>query len=546
MIRKYTGRLSALSLLRTERHHSRRHSVEWCRGLPRLATNRSALTLNDVATLLNDISPHNAPVFEPKSIRDFDPATLEGFEAIECDSDEAFFDLFNKQLEICSYTLDLNAKDLDDPRTKAQIDAFGRILKTYSDVQTCSRLKEENHKNVLHIIEIHISHCFPPFDTRFFYGEEKLAVNFFDIRALELVYRILSMMLSVSAARPVFGVNWHRKLLPVLNSPDSRERDLVVKCLVQFYINFESMRDDIISCICEMMRNALNGSATPYCIRPVLCVILRILSNSIADIPKQWIDLITRRVLPVVRSEYLASFVFVYRKILELIFPTDPALPGIFFWYVWRYFPRHFYVNQSYIVDFMNMAIAQMDVNEFLHNAVRIGAIYRDFILSDNMRVTQAAMRIWLDPKILGRLENRKKIMIPMMRSAVSKVERTHWNSTTQQDATRVLEVMKGLDPMAYQDASCRNMQHQQEQTMVKWLFVMKTAVAVSEDREIAVKMEPVIKDAFKRKPPAFPPLNQNGPTVTARAKKTLTRREARLSMPRVTPPSLIPEIVCK
>ena len=126
----------------------------------------------------------------------------------------------------------------------------------------------------------------------------------------------------------------------------------------------------------------------------------------------------------------------------------------------------------------------------------------------------------------------------------MSRVERWHWNSTTQQNAVKVLEVMKVLDPMAYQDDGCRNLQHQEEQSMVKWLFVMRTAVSINCDSEIATKMEPVIREEFKRKS-CIPPLKPRANGLELRKKMAL-RSESRLSVPKVVPPCLLPEVVCK
>ena len=544
MIKKYNGRLSALTLVRIPRHHSRRNSVECHRMLPPLSSCRASHSLIDVASIMSEISPPTCVCEEPKLLRDLDLSVIETVDPIEFDTDEAFMEAFNRQLEICRYIFDVESSDFSDPRKKAQVDALGRILKVYSEVESYRKLSLSDHKNVLDVIEMHISHCFPPFDLRIFCGEEKLSVNFADFRSLEFIYRILALMYPVASARPVFGVNWHRKLIPALNSPDSRERDAVVKCLVQFYVNFETMRDDLIERLCELMASVLYGDATPYCVRPALCVLLRILSNMSGEIPKHWLELICQKVLPVFRSPYLTSFVVIYRKILEIVLPTDRNLPANSFWYFWKYFPRGLFVNQSYVVDFMNLALAQMNVTEFVQNAPKIGMIYRSCILSDNMRVTEAAMRIWLEPKILSRLENKKKVLIPLMRSAVSRVERWHWNSTTQQIALKVLEVMKVLDPMAYQDDGCRNLQHQEEQSMVKWLFVMRTAVSINRDSEIGAKMEPVIREAFRRKP-CVPMLKPRANGLELR-KKMAIRSESRLSVPKVVPPCLLPEVVCK
>lgn len=453
---------------------------------------------------------------------------------------EDFEKVFQEKIDICMYVFDHNSnQESDREKKKTQYSALSAIMSLYTDGFSSRKMTPEQHKKVIEVIELHLLHCYPPFENRLFFGEEQIGVNFKDFSFFDIIYELLPRLFTVPLAKPFFLNKWYKRLLNTLNSPDVRERDSAGKCLVQYYVGFESQRDLFIEDCCKMIGSVLSDNATPYCIKPLLGVLVKVFGTMPNNIPKKWQQLVCDHVVPIVRSSYLTSFVMNYRRLIEIMMVADKTIPRLLFLYFHKYWPYSLLLKQSWVLELMNLTIENMTLTDFQVVVMKVASFYKQCVFSESLRVCQGAIKIWLNPKIVPKLESKSQRVIPVMKPALMKVAKYHWHADTREEADRALDVMDRVDPMTARDCDGHDETHRiDRQKMTKWIFIAKSAEAY--DHGHFESRREKIEEEFRRKPIVHCEMRRDKVHFAAPVGSAHARSIKRLSVPKVNPPAML------
>lgn len=391
-------------------------------------------------------------------------------------------ELLEKKCRLCKYICNFSNDEFDKQAQMIKRNTLRELLEYYNTPYV-SQLPAEAHQITY---DMCCSNIFRTFNNnKLFFQPEELPQCLDPFYShLDMVYSILLRLLTVS--KQVFSLNFHVMFLDVFETQDSREHHLIVKALIQYYVSFKDRQEDLFNKVCSHVDGYVENISTPHAVIPAIKFVSRVFRAIIPAIPPQWIQLVLKHFLPLLRTTHISWFNEDLINIFNCISQIDTQSSIRIFFYIINHWTEKSILAQLTHLEMLNQMLNYMSVTAFSQVYTPLFALYGNCALSTSSRVAELSFKIWLEDKTPAVVVNQSKYVFPLILKGITRASKSHWSQDTKNAALAVLRKLHDLDPFAYGDLhpKCEKMNSMNTlKTQQKWLLVARTAA--HEDLEL-------------------------------------------------------------
>ncbi|OHT07047.1 hypothetical protein TRFO_24691 [Tritrichomonas foetus] len=233
-----------------------------------------------------------------------------------------------------------------------------------------------------------------------------------------------------------------RKLPPLFNCPDAREREKLKNIFFLFYRNFPFHRNDFRSAIANYVYSSVECGFIG--IADLLSIFIPIFTSlSVESAQQEFISAI----LPFHKVPYLHHFFPTLYVIATTVVASLPHLTPLLFDYLLSIWPQ---TSPQKTILFLTEieGIISLSPKEIVAQIIMpITLVMRRSILDANLSVVERTFVLWECEKLRDLLIENAVSTFPILLPPTLKVANSHWSSDLQSLANSVLQLMQTTKP---------------------------------------------------------------------------------------------------
>ena len=310
-----------------------------------------------------------------------------------------FLTNFLEKLEICC-----NLYNLDEKEEKCfKKETLLQILQFINSNIESNVIIDNLLIETLKMIYLNIFRPFPKINLHALFYDESLLFNELNWIHLNLIYLILIQLQFQNLKSELFGYSFIEKLLPLISTPFSLERNYLVKIFKRFIKNNDIYLNDFLKLINNIILKSLLINNCPFSIATLLPVLFKIIQKE--SLKKHFIQQIfLNNILPLFQDQYLFIYQVTFFDIIEFCTDNDQLLSIECIKYILKYFPKFRISKQTFFLRLLLKLIHQTPLKCLIPFSKNIFSLFINSLFSNQSCLIDASFNLWtgfLSEKIL-------------------------------------------------------------------------------------------------------------------------------------------------
>eukprot|EP00923_Selenidium_pygospionis_P060486 GHVN01106431.1.p1 GENE.GHVN01106431.1~~GHVN01106431.1.p1 ORF type:complete len:443 (+),score=50.61 GHVN01106431.1:604-1932(+) len=415
-------------------------------------------------------------------------------------------DLFRRKLQACCTVYDFNKVNSQVKEKEAKKQTLLEIVEHVNN--TRNGFNESVMANVIEMVSCNIFRSLPPTTSHggiiYEPDEEEPALES-SWPHLQIVYEfflrfVVSNDVDQKAAKRYIPQQFVLKLLELFNSEDPRERDYLKTILHRIYGKIMPLRSFIRKAIQHVFfkfiyenEEAHNG------ISELLEILGSIINGFALPLKEEHKLFLSKSLIPLHKARGLSLFHQQLSYCMSQFVEKDNRLAESIIMGLLRYWPV---TNTPKEVMFLNELeeILELTPPAEFHNVME--PLFKKMaacIQSPHFQVAERVLFLWHNDVIVKMINQNKKVLFPIIISALYKNSKEHWNNTVAGLTFNVSKLLAEADPSLFDDCSDKNVHEEvsrqiaEEARAQKWGELQKLYDSKMETGEIltsAIKEE--------------------------------------------------------
>jgi len=368
--------------------------------------------------------------------------------------------LLLSKLEICrvvyDFRVDTMAREKEKKRVTlvALIELLSNATKdtfTVSILEACAKMVSVN---LFRILEIRKRE---PIDLLEFDDEEPYSEPAWP--HLQLVYEFLRLFFACKEMDPKVACNYFNqrctmRLLELLDSDDSREREAVKIIVMKYYSRFTSMRSSVRKELQFACIRAAHEEETPNGMAELLELQSKVISGFTAPLKEEQTNLLLRVLIPLHK---VGTFMFFHTQLIHCMnqfIQKDASLcydivkAVLFFW------PCSYGAKQVHFIEELEQLLALLPPADFLRLRDEVLRRIILVITCPNSLVAERGLQLWSNAPFAKLINQHREAMFPSIISALYGNATEHWFGAVHGRTFDVLKMLVEADEHLFEEAS--------------------------------------------------------------------------------------------
>ena len=270
---------------------------------------------------------------------------------------------------------------------------------------------------------------------------------------LTLIYQLLQRLLLHYNLPEFFNDSFIFTLISVMNTPDSNEQTVLIKCLKIILQEFPHKMEPILQNLSSSIERTQYNDRSPFFMQANLTIIFYIITHS-PKITTQIYKVFIFSIIPLIHDPHLSMFYPQLRPILEFFIDEKPVLAFNIFQDLIKHWPFQILSKQVIYLELLTYLLDKLPKREIEANLSKIFGFYAEGSRSPSVKVAENAYSFWTSMRCDPLMRAYSKTIIPIMYQPIVDSRNFHWNSTIRENATLALRVMMRFDSKTVQFCS--------------------------------------------------------------------------------------------
>jgi len=253
-----------------------------------------------------------------------------------------------------------------------------------------------------------------------------------------------------------------QELLRVLNSTDTREREIIKTILHRIYGRFLGHRAFIRKTIAHTFLAFVFEMQVYRGIAELLEILSSIINGFALPLKAEHVDFLKRVLIPLHRSYYLHLYLENLTTCIEQYIEKDPELTPDIVNGLLKVWPKINSAKEVQMLTEMEELIEKLGLRDFENEQHRqdifkkiMKPLFRQMAASccsTNFQVAEKALILWNNEVFLHFFELNCNELMPVVVLPLHQASKNHWNPQISKLITQVLKALSDISPTAYEE----------------------------------------------------------------------------------------------
>ncbi|OHT11284.1 hypothetical protein TRFO_19396 [Tritrichomonas foetus] len=396
---------------------------------------------------------------------------------------EDFIKIFQYKCDICLSAIEVKTNNLSNNEFfQAKTKALNDIYQILQNTEISEQFQVQHVDKLFAIVTANITRALKLDSNSYQNFDDQIMTPDPFFMHLNIVYQIYMLIIENRSWQKFYPPKFYRKVIFCSNSPDSRERDLVVQSLVHSYINLVNIRSDIMKDAFKTIYDYVCGYASPFCVNPMLNFLSRIF-NASNKFPIECQTLCIENIIPLLQTYHLSWFIKSLRRVFTQMLQANNSISSIILKNLIVHWPICSQNKQPIFLSLIKDVLEVISEAEFNVYSNALFRIYRDCAMSLSSKVAEESFKVWQNKKFIALVKKSNIDLIESTFVPIKTTSKSHWCITTQDAAKNVVNVMNSIDQNACEIASydTQNQSISLHKTHSSWIMIANTAASFYE-----------------------------------------------------------------
>lgn len=381
-------------------------------------------------------------------------------------------EMITKKLELCMNLCNFFSNKIDIEAKQRKGKSLNDLIFLFND-QFYTKFLGYNHLFLaVHMFEMHFDRSPYIVHSQILIDDEKIEYIDMSWPHMSLVYELLILFLKVFRSQLHLPQSMINNMIALLNTPDANERDELSEFFVIYLQTYQEQKKPIFMKFKAMIIEYNISKTTPYCISPILKILLKFPKTSQIFLEPKIYTL-----SPLFCAPHVSLFFSLLLPLIEIFTAgNEKVLMETVKFFMLR-FPVSPAPAQIIRISILNSLVEQMKSESFQMIYPSLFYLYAKLASSGNSKVCQVSFLIWQNPKIRRLMVPFSLQILDIMYPSICNTLKTHWSQAVKSSAVYVIKSMQSMEPAHFERLHKLN------------------PVLVADDKEIT-KWEQIIKIA--------------------------------------------------
>lgn len=273
---------------------------------------------------------------------------------------------------------------------------------------------------------------------------------------LQLVYPFFIKFLEspcfdAASAKRFLDQRFILKLIPLFDSEDPRERDMLKTTLHRIYGKMLGLRQFIRTCLQQVFDECSTGESQ-HNLAELLEILGSIINGFAVPLKDEHRDFLAHHLLPLHKCRHLATYYSQLAYCIVQFIEKETKVSTVVINALLRYWPR---MNSIKEVMFVNELEEVLDLmpDTLLTDSVVTSVLRRveKCVASLHFQVAERALYMWNDARFAaGILRRHQQTALPLLVPALLQQANRHWNRNVQGLIFKALKTLMDINPELY------------------------------------------------------------------------------------------------
>ncbi|EAX98599.1 phosphoprotein phosphatase, putative [Trichomonas vaginalis G3] len=315
---------------------------------------------------------------------------------------------------------------------------------------------------------------------------------------LALCYDILNSLITSPKFYPTNcpkEVNTLAKtIVEIFHSPDSRERDKLMKLFHSFYRVCSKHRSIMRQSVYRFLNDYLEGACLAVGVSELLTVTFSIVSGLKVPLHEEYTDFFEEIIARLHGDPLTLQFQRQLFNVVNTFCNKQATLSFILLAYLRRHWPSTSPMKEVLFLSEVENLIQYIPTQGALEQINNLTTIISRCSCSDNFAVAERALMMWQNENFANLILSYSLTTFPILLPALFKTANYHWCQSVCTLAVYVLRLLKGGDPSAFDDIGGK-MKNAESERVVKeierghtWQRILNAHAESEEHKEKVLK----------------------------------------------------------
>lgn len=423
--------------------------------------------------------------------------------------------LFRQRLRACCTVYDFSDPESQVIEKEAKRAALVDMVEYIQNNRAC--LTDEVLKDIVVMVSANLFRALPPPQSQpaFWLDEEEDLVMEASWAHLQVVYEFFLRVVSaeeleVKVARRYITHNFVLRLLDLLLSEDSRERDYLKTVLHKIYGKVMPLRSFIRKSVQQFFHRFLYelDGAYPHGVAELLEIFGSVIHGFNVPLKDDHIRFLQNALIPLFRARSLSSFqqplLYCFSR---FIMKENPLIQNILRGLL-RFWPKTNTVKETLFLCILEELLFQTHTQHYLESLELIFKRIAACITSPHFQVAERALFFWNNLDFVKMVSENRQEVFPVLIAALHQNTRLHWSQAIHTLNYGVLKLLMEADPPLFDDHFSAFKREDVEVSrrdvarVDKWNEIMDMYPTELLDEEADDFLDPDVWPAFRREVP--------------------------------------------
>lgn len=383
--------------------------------------------------------------------------------------------LFLSKCNMCCQICNFNDPEIQKEDKQQKTEILQDIMKTICNMEVIAQLTEAEYhavykmfiKNVIRTSPAAPPLWFSPINT-------DLCQEMVEEAAwphLALCYDILISLISSPKFYPTNcpkEVNTLAKsIVEIFHSPDSRERDKLMKLFHTFYRVCSKHRSIMRQSVYRFLNDYLEGAFLAVGVSELLTVTFSIVSGLKVPLHEEYTDFFTNNIVRLHGDPLTLQFQRQLFNLVNTFCVKQASLSFELLAYLRRHWPSTSPMKEVLFLSEIENLIQYIPVSGAHEQINHLITVVSLCSCSDNFAVAERALMMWTNENFANLILAYSSITFPKLLPALFKTANYHWNQSVCTLAVYVLRTLKGGDTQTFDEIGAK-MKNAESERIVK------------------------------------------------------------------------------
>ncbi|KAK8890618.1 hypothetical protein M9Y10_035399 [Tritrichomonas musculus] len=363
-----------------------------------------------------------------------------------------FSEAFEKKIELCNYICDFYNPQLD---TVAKIDkkkTLEEIFNIVSKVELLYKLQNDQIAQILTMCKNNIIRDLPVLNAHLIFSEDLPPISEPSWPHLNIIYQIMFSIFQQCNRHPVFTNQFILDLLPMMQSPDPVERQVLDRFIIEYLKSREGklatqnyINSVFFPTLSRLLTTHIESKTPPFIVGPILQIYLHIFQCTRQD--KNSTQQVYNQILRLLSDYHLSTFEDQFYSIIDFFSDESSAFASMLARALITHWPKSCAEKEASFVRMMIDVMPKISSRDLAPLVPRIFSLLAECVSSQSLKVAEQSFHIWTSHKIEPIISEHSKKIFFLTYELVLKGAREHWSRSIRINLVTVLQLLQKISP---------------------------------------------------------------------------------------------------